>query len=554
MASDLPNTDVAPASSPQLESKPIADAVSKQAPLNASVGPQWLHPMSPFFDAIAKIYSMLIPILLGGYAALNGAAFGYLFAFLVVILNLMVALIKYLGIRYELQGNDLIVDEGILFRNHRTIPVQRIQNIDLKQNVLHRLCKVAEVRIETASGDKPEAILRVLSLEQIEWLRGRIAELQKAKAPIAAQPAAPKTAEISTEQTTDVAPAQTVPAEVVLELPLKLLLLAGLLSNRGLVMVGIVFGLLFQDNWWEEKSFLRKLVKSIRESKIIDGDLDRVMLVLIAIGIVILGIVAVKILSMAWYVLRFYGYRMERAGNELQIRCGLFTQMSATIPRNRIQLVSIQRSFLERKWGLATIRIETAGSTKDSNDATTSIGRRWFVPVMAADKLPEVMEQLRPSVTWRESDFQWQPLSPLAGQRMRRFGLFVSILLTIVAGIAFRPWGFLIGIIAIPACIWYANKKARSMRYARRENQVAYRSGVLVRKFTFSFFDKIQTVAIKQSPFDRRWKMGTLAVDTAAAGPANHRIVVKMLDQELAEQEFIRLSQYASNQTLSTSS
>jgi putative membrane protein len=85
------------------------------------------------------------------------------------------------------------------------------------------------------------------------------------------------------------------------------------------------------------------------------------------------------------------------------------------------------------------------------------------------------------------------------------------------------------------------------MRYARQGNQVAYRSGVLLRKFSIGFMDKIQTVAVRQSPLDRRWEMGTLAVDTAAAGPANHRIVVRMLDLQLAEQEFIRLSQLASN-------
>ena len=34
--------------------------------------------------------------------------------------------------------------------------------------------------------------------------------------------------------------------------------------------------------------------------------------------------------------------------------------------------------------------------------------------------------------------------------------------------------------------------------------------------------------ALTQSPFDRRWGMGTLSVDTAAAGPANHTISIRL--------------------------
>jgi len=39
------------------------------------------------------------------------------------------------------------------------------------QNVLHRLLRVAEVRIETASGQGAEATMRVLGLGEVEALR-----------------------------------------------------------------------------------------------------------------------------------------------------------------------------------------------------------------------------------------------------------------------------------------------------------------------------------------------------------------------------------------------
>ena len=54
------------------------------------------------------------------------------------------------------------------------MPVDRIQNVDLVQNPLHRMLRVAEVRVETASGTEPEATLRVLSMADVAKLRSEI--------------------------------------------------------------------------------------------------------------------------------------------------------------------------------------------------------------------------------------------------------------------------------------------------------------------------------------------------------------------------------------------
>jgi len=76
---------------------------------------------------------------------------------------------------------------------------------------------------------------------------------------------------------------------------------------------------------------------------------------------------------------------------------------------------------------------------------------------------------------------------------------------------------------------------------------LVYRSGTWERKTSITFHDKLQSVTLNQSPFDRRWKMATLKVDTAASGPADHRIEVKYLDVERANIEFRAILQAAPN-------
>ena len=152
--------------------------------------------------------------------------------------------------------------------------------------------------------------------------------------------------------------------------------------------------------------------------------------------------------------------------------------------------------------------------------------------------MQQLLGFLRPGVDWNESAVDWKPLAADAGKRLARLAVIQAV---IVAGIGIaitRPWGWGAGIAVLPLLLLWARKKSRAMRYARTDTQVIYRSGVLNRKTSVTFFDKVQALRVNQSPFDRRWKMASLHVDTAAAGPAEHRIQVPYLDEQFATDEY----------------
>ena len=88
------------------------------------------------------------------------------------------------------------------------------------------------------------------------------------------------------------------------------------------------------------------------------------------------------------------------------------------------------------------------------------------------------------------------------------------------------------------------------MKYARFEDGVVFRSGVLMKKMSVTFFDKVQAVEVQQTPFDRRWGMAQLRVDTAAAGPAEHSVHVKLLDVQFARDEFTAIARAAARHRL----
>ena len=493
-----------------------------------------LHPSSLAFDLITHGKSYLFPALIALFSAARGGSFGIYIAAIIFVPAILSSIFRYFTFRYSIQNQQLVVTKGLIFRSVRTVPVSRIQNLDFVQNILHRMLGVAEVRVETASGTEAEATLRVLSLEQMDKLRSEIFDLQSAKTVVdsAFLPAVNDSPDVD-GMTGGLRPASIRDAgESLLEIPTAWLLRAGLASNRGMLMLGIAFGAMFQFDF-EDRFDFRRIWRFLPQ---LDGSIGGILTLLSGlIGLLLL----LRLLGVGWFILRFFGYKLKRHGEDLRISCGLFTKVSATVPRGRIQFISIHRNLIMRWMGYSSLRIETAGGAgKDNENATTTVSRRWFVPVIPDHQVAPLLCILRPGLVWDESSLDFQPLSSRASTRMMRLSIILGALLVVV-GLGFsRPWGFLPGVLLLPVFIWWAIKKSKSMRYAWTKDGLVYRSGVLNRKTSLTFFEKIQGVSVRQSPFDRRWKMAQLAIDTAAAGPAEHVIVVGYLDEEFAKTEF----------------
>lgn len=514
-----------------IDSIPVAESVELES--------SYLHPSSLVFTVISQLRQNLIPAALALFGAAKGNYTFVIIAAIIFVLSITAATVRYLTLRYSIQNGELTVQSGMIFRRLRKVPTSRIQNIDLVQNVLHRLFGVAEVRVETASGTEPEATLRVLSLAQVENLRSKVRSAASANQ-------AQSTSELSEAEQSQTS--QTNISEV-LRIPLSWLVKAGLASNRGMVMVGFAFGLYYQNLGEEGRDFrnLRDQLRGISNFLPDMGEGWQMWLVYASATIAVL--LLIRLLGIGWFILRFFGYRLSQQGDDFKISCGLFTKVSATVPVRRIQFISIHRSVFMRWLGLASIRIETAGGAgKNNENATTSVSKRWFIPVVPESQIAELMSTIRPDLEWTEKSFDWQPLARRAASRFIRVAIVMTIFLMLVGVALSRPWGWVPGVVLSPLLIWYAIKRSRSTKYTRIGEGVIFRSGVFTRKTSITFFEKVQGASISQSPFDRRWGMRTLTVDTAAAGPANHVISVRYLDAAFAESEYREILRLSSRQ------
>lgn len=138
---------------------------------------------------------------------------------------------------------------------------------------------------------------------------------------------------------------QTIDAEYIKVLRLKLILKCIYTTAPILVAVAIILGLFGFDYYYET---------------IIIG-LQIAFYILL--GLLIVIPLLCFIVASAWAVKWFENYSFELEDTGIRINVGVITKRQKFIPYNKIQNLELVRGFLERRYGLSTIEIQTAGYT-----------------------------------------------------------------------------------------------------------------------------------------------------------------------------------------------
>jgi len=496
-----------------------------------------LHPVSVLFAFLSQIRAFILPGLLVmiGASSRGGPDSWQPWMMALVIPNALVAVIRYVSYRYRYDPHEMVIRSGLVFRRERHIPYGRIQNVDAVQNVLHRLLKVVEVRVETGGGQTPEATMSVLPFSAFLEMRARVFAERQALG-TAEQEAAP-TAAVETPATTPL-----------LELPPKELLLCGFLENRGGVLIAAGFGLIWElglidrimrSIFGNEVSGRRMVRDFIRSN--FDGawiSFDRIAIAIVAfIGLFLF----VRGLSMVWALIRLYGFRLSLSAGDLRSEYGLTTRVAATIPLRRIQTLTIREGPLHRLFDRVAVRADTAGGQPRNRSGVRE--RESLAPILRRPALPSFIHHVLPEVDGFET-VTWQPVSPRAFRREVKGWLALALVAQIGFFALIGTWSLIFAPALLAWAIVAARKTIAHLGWAVTEDAVFFRTGWLWRRLSIVRLAKIQTVTLATSPFDRRSAMARVRVDTAGASELT-RIDIPYLQQDVGHALHLQLAHEA---------
>ncbi|MCA1848936.1 MAG: PH domain-containing protein, partial [Actinobacteria bacterium] len=308
-----------------------------------------LHPAAMLIDAMKTIRRWVSAFVIPGVALLASRGLSMQTLALILLAALVAAafaalwgFLSWRATTYEVSGGAFRLRQGVLQKNERTIPLEHVQSVDTVQGIIQRFFGIVEVRIETAGGgaSEPDASLPALDRADAEVLRREV-EGSSGREPVAAEEG----------------------PSVLRRLGVRDLFFAGATSGQ----IGVAFSLiavvsqLFDDlgNVFSEE-LVRRTLERIAPSSVV-----AILLLVLAFGVL------AWLLAIAGTILAHAGFTLSRDGDFLYIKRGLLERREATIPLARIQAVRIVEGVLRQPFGLASLRVESAGYGEASGVSTT---------------------------------------------------------------------------------------------------------------------------------------------------------------------------------------
>lgn len=489
-----------------------ASAASGQDPPGTFAGgrAQRLHASSPILTLVVHARQFVVPLV----ALLIGSARSVVLGpVALAVLALVVAwrVLDWRRFTYRLADGVLVLEQGILQRSRREIPVSRIQQVDLRRRLRHRVLGVAVVRIDTAGGGAgAEVTLEAIAESQALALRTALLGQAGGRA-ATADPWADGAAVLPATDPEGGAPGTTAGAVapagaaseaqepvVVTHLSTRDLVVAGVTGSRlvtAVPLAGAALGL------------LAELPGSVADRLTDLLPTGAVALV----GGLVLALPLLLAFAVASSVLTDHDFTLARIGRDLHLRRGLLDQREATISLHRVQLVRCHENPLRRALGLASVQLQSAGSGNQAEGAVS----RVTIPSVRADRLEALLAEVLPTAVDRPS---LVPAPPAARRRawVRRVVPIVVATAVLVA-VTGEPAALLLLLLLGPAGV-DAELTYRNLGHVATPTLVVARGGGLVRETVLVPVAKAQSTRLETSVFQRRAGLATLHLQVAGRG------------------------------------
>lgn len=481
-----------PGAAPALAPEPAAAVAA--APVLAR---GQLHPAILLLQLFTVLRGLFLPVLLGVWVAPWFLAV----AGLLLLVQMGAALLRFVTLEYALTADELRVRDGLLHRQERRIPLDRVQDLGFESSLLRRALGLVVVQVETASGKGVEVRLDALGTAAAEHLRAVLlaARDRGAAAPPAAAadarptdaPAAPQVLQWLVHRTSATAlwwrGVTDLRLSAFLVLGFSALELADRLGLRGSVR-GVVRG---ASDW------LGRLPPLVLAT------------VLVLALVVVLGFGVVT--STCSSFVQFFGFELWLSGDVLQRRYGLLTTRQKVLPRVRIQRVALEQTWLRWLAGLAVVKADSAGGSRAEGEDQAS-GFDVVVPLAELQATMALLPALLPG--FEREVLVYRSGSPRLVARTALQGVVLASVLAALLVPGLGPAGWF-AFTLVPVSGLLGVLVYRKLGYALGDAHVALRQGVFGLFHTFVPTAKIQAVVVRQGPFEQCFGLASLAVHVA---------------------------------------
>ena len=472
--------------------------------------PQRLHPLTLLLrvgQSLPALFIILLPTLQNPSSE---NIFSVVFSVLYGLVALPAIVLQYLRFSYRISPKQIVIQKGVIKRQNRSIPIERIQNIQIEENLVARVLGLAKVTIETAGSSATEGSLEYVSKSDALDIRRAVRSFQHREA---------------TEEAAADAGTAEAGGETLFSMPLPRVLLSGAF-RFSLLYIALVFSA-FQ--LVDPEMIVQRVLRS-------QGRIDQITEMMAAHPAlsIVASIIAAGILGWISGILihltRYYGFQLWLDDDKLRKRHGLFTVTEGTIPLKKVQALILRTNPLMRAFGWYELEVQTVGMNVDEQ------GHRVVAPFAQYEDILALAGRIR-SFDLPET---FGNVSPITIRR-RFFRYTVALAAVLLPSVYFWPAGWWTlgglalpwwGLFLVPFLLGWAVLQYRNHDYAVQDDGLYIRRGVLSHYLWIIPTEKHHVFHTAATIFQRRLNLKTLFVDTAGAATFAYPEVIDLPAEE----------------------
>lgn len=270
-----------------------------------------------------------------------GEYFVYLVIAIIVVLIAIIAFLRYWFFKFYIDINlqEFVIESGIFNKTKTTIQLQKIQKVDISQNLIQRIFNVHKLEIDTAGSDKKEASISAISQEMALDLKSRLIQN------VERQDEDKQTASFVGENQ----------PKNFITIGLPSLFKIGLTSNYVASFAYLVlFFSTISDN-----------LRQIGKESLIDENIDKLdkfpvgTIVLLFFGFIILLVLLINLFST---VIKYFNFTIKRDKNTFVLSYGLINLKNTIINPEKVQIIKLSQNYFQKKLNVNSIEIKQASS------------------------------------------------------------------------------------------------------------------------------------------------------------------------------------------------
>lgn len=421
-----------------------------------------------------------------------------------LLFSLVAAWLHWLRFRFLVGEDEVVIESGVLSRQHRTIPFDRIQDVSIEQGLVSRALGIAKVGFETGAGGKEnDADLDAIALDAAQALRTTIRAHRSGEMAVVAAsdtPDAPLMAE----------------DRLLFAMTPRQLLLAGLFNFSLAALAVVGAGMQFFDNLLPFKFNIFNPMDWADVAE--DFGLDQWLLahrwvagIGAALSLLLIGF-ASGIITMMF---ANWDFRLTREPRALRRTRGLTTRTDVAVPVRRVQAAILVTGWVRQRFGWHELRLQSLASDGEKERD------HQVVPFAQLDRIDPVLAEV--AIARPDGAAAWQQSHRIIalGGLVGALGAGVGGLVAVSFGQALGWFGPVLGVLIGAASLF----GVRFHRWTDLGEQVAIRRGFWKPKLTLLPHASVQSVDLKSDFILRPLGLATLVFGVPGGSSlASHEI------------------------------